>query len=187
LSLPPREVPEGLSPEEYFTLGKHYKAVGWTEQARDALQFAVEQGAETTAGEEAARFLRTKIPRFPVPLYAEQRNIEGFNQMNAGGVDAAKEIFEELIEEYPDFEWPYGNLSAILLQEGKTTEAIKLLDKALGINSYYVNGWLRMATARGLMMDFTGARECVDKALDADPNEVAALAMKDALQKMLDM
>ncbi|HEY9760420.1 MAG TPA: tetratricopeptide repeat protein [Oculatellaceae cyanobacterium] len=187
MSLPPREVPEGLTPDEYFTLGKHYKAIGWTEQARDALQFAMEQGANTTAGEEAARFLRTKIPKFPVPLYAEQRNIEGFNQMNAGEVGTAKEIFEELIEEYPDFEWPYGNLSALLLQEGRTSEAIKLLDKALAINSYYVNGWLRMATARGLMMDFNGARECVDKALAADPNEIAALAMKEALEKMRDL
>ena len=187
MSVPPREVPDGLSAEEYFSLGKEYKAIGWTEQARDALQFAVEQGGDTHTGQAAARFLRTKIPRFPVPLYAEQKNIAGFNQMNSGDLATAKEIFEELIAEFPDFEWPYGNLSALLLQEGKTVEAIKLLDKALSINAFYVNGWLRMATARTLELDFARARECVDKALDADPNEVAALAMKDSLEKMRDM
>ena len=187
MSLPPREVPEGLSAEEYFKLGKEYKTIGWTEQARDALQFAVEQGGESTTGIAAARFLRTKIPRFPVPLYAEQKNIAGFNQMNSGELKAAKKTFEELIAEFPDFEWPYGNLSHLLLQEGKTADAIRLLNKALEINTYYVNGWLRMATARTLELDFKSARSCVERALEADPHEVAALAMKDALEKMRDM
>lgn len=184
MSLPSREVPEGLSAEEYFKLGKEYKSIGWTEQARDALQFAIATGGESSTGKAAARFLRTKIPKFPVPLYAEQKNIQGFNQMSTGDIEGARETFEELIAEYPDFEWPYGNLSVLLLREGETQKAVELLDKALSINDSYVNGWLHLATARGLELDFDGARHCVERALDADPTEATALALKDALKKM---
>jgi tetratricopeptide (TPR) repeat protein len=96
----------------------------------------------------------------------------------------AKKIFEQLIEDFPDFEWPYGNLSVILMQEGDTSKAKELLGKALSINAYYVNGWIHMATALGLELDFKGAQDCVNKALDADPNDAAAIAFNDALQKL---
>lgn len=181
MELPPRDVPEGLTASEYYKLGVQYKSMGWTEQARDALTMAAEDGSDPDVTESARRFLRTKIPRFPVPLLAEQKNIEGFNQMATGDALGARTTFEELIREFPDFEWPYGNLSVLYLQEGQTERAKDLLDKALAINPHYVNGWLHMATARGLELDFDGAKDCVRKALDSDPTDPAALAMKEAL------
>lgn len=213
MSLPDREVPEGLTAERYLTLGQEYIKIGWTEQARDALQLAVEgvarnsessnsdadstldidinsetDGAESQKiAELATRLLRSKIPRFPVPLYAEQRNIEGWNLISSGENTKAKEIFEELIAEYPDFEWPYGNLSVLLLQAGEIDKAIELLEKALSVNPNYVQGWLHMATARGLQLNFAAARKCVKEALAIDPDEVAALAILDALERMRDL
>lgn len=181
---PPRDVPEGLTAAEYYKLGIQYKAMGWTEQARDAMTFAVETGDESDVAKSARRFLKTKLPRFPVPLLAEQRNIEGFNQMVTGEAGAARETFEELIHDFPDFEWPYGNLSLILLQEGRTDRAKELLHHALEINPHYVNGWLHLATAHSLELDFSSAKECVRKALDSDPADPAALAMKEALDDM---
>jgi tetratricopeptide (TPR) repeat protein len=217
VSLPDREVPEGLTAERYLTLGQEYIKIGWTEQARDALQLAVEcvarnsESADSNAGgnvdvdididinsetdgaeskkiaELATRLLRSKIPRFPVPLYAEQRNIEGWNLISSGETKQSKEIFEELIAEYPDFEWPYGNLSVLLLQAGEIDKAIELLEKALSVNPNYVQGWLHMATARGLQLNFAAARKCVKEALAIDPDEVAALAILDALERMRDL
>lgn len=182
--LPPRDVPEGLSAEEYLRLGIKYKAMGWTEQARDALHFAIQAGSDPEIVESAERFLRTKIPRFPVPLFAEQKNIEGFNLMSTGNVDQAQELFEELIRDFPDFEWPYGNLAVLYLHTQKIEEAKELLEKSLAINPHYVNGWLHMATAKSLEADFSGARECVERALQADPTDVAARAMQDALDQL---
>jgi len=188
MELPPRDVPEGLTPDQYYKLGIQYKSMGWTEQSRDAMTLAVETGVESRADADvvlsARVFLKTKIPRFPVPLLAEQKNIEGFNLMATGDAAGAKQTFEELIREFPDFEWPYGNLSVLYLQEGKTDRAKELLKIALDINPDYVNGWLHMATARGLDLDFDGANQCVTRALDSDPTDPAALAMKEALSKL---
>ncbi len=195
MSLPAREVPEGLTAEQYLRLGQEYIKIGWTEQARDALQMAIDFAGsggnhnddETRISESAIKLLRSKLPRFPVPLYAEQRNIEGWNLLSTGNTAEAKQIFEDLIDEYPDFEWPYGNLSVLLLQAGETEKAINLLASALNVNKFYVQGWLHMATARGLELNFDAARKCVNEALAIDPTEVAALAMQDALERMRDL
>ncbi len=184
MELPPREVPEGLSAAEYYDLGIKYKSMGWTEQARDALVFAQELEPESEIAITAGRFLKTKLPRFPVPLLAEQRNIEGFNQMALGDCEGAKETFKALIREFPDFEWPYGNLSVLYLQENLTKEARDLLSRALEINPDYVNGWLHLAAAKGMDLDFNGAKECVRRALEADPTDSAAIAMKNALESV---
>ncbi len=179
MSIPAREVPEGLTADEYLKLGQEYIKIGWTEQARDALQMSVDfAGAGengTRISESAIRLLRSKLPKFPVPLYAEQKNIEGWNLLSAGNTSEAKENFENLIDEYPDFE------------SGETQKAIDLLNSALNVNKFYVQGWLHMATARGLELNFDAARKCVDEALAIDPNEVAALAMLDALERMRDL
>ncbi|HEY9712735.1 MAG TPA: tetratricopeptide repeat protein, partial [Chroococcales cyanobacterium] len=132
----------------------------------------------------ASLFLKTKIPKFPVPLLAEQRFIEGFNQMALGETAEAKQIFENLVQDYPDFEWGYGQLSILYLQEGLNERAKDLLETALSINPHYVNGWLHMATANGLEMDFERAKQCVERALQCDPTDPAAVAMKHELDKL---
>lgn len=158
--------------------------MGWTEQARDALTMALEDNSDKDVTLSARRFLKTKIPRFPVPLFAEQKNIEGFNLMATGDVDAARATFEELIKDFPDFEWPYGNLAVLCLHDGKIPKAKELLEVALKINPDYVNGWLHMATAKGLELDLDGARRCVERALESDPTDTAAKAMRDALNEL---
>lgn len=168
---PPREVPEDLSAEEYYELGLKYKEVGWTEQARDALAFAIEADPDGDAGNKARRFLRTKIPRFPVPLVAEQANIKGFNQLFNGEQESARETFESLIAEYPDFEWPYGNLGSLLIQQGEVEHATQILRRALEINPEYVNAWLHLARAEALQGDFVSAYSCLDRVTKIDPDD----------------
>ncbi len=187
VELPPRDVPEGLSSKDYLNLGIKYKSLGWTEQARDAFTFAQEIDSDGDVGATARRYLRTKIPRYPVPLVAEQKNIQAFNLMAMGDTDAAKKTFEELIRQFPDFEWPYGNLSVIYLEDGQTLEAKELLARALKINPNYVNGWLQLATAKGLEEDFDGAEECVNRALESDPEDSLSMNMKKALSQLKNM
>lgn len=184
MDLPPRDVPEGLTASEYYELGIKYKSMGWTEQARDSMSFANEVEPDSEIGKAAIRFLKTKLPRFPVPLLAEQRNIEGFNQMARGDCDGARETFKTLIRDFPDFEWPYGNLSVLYLQDKQTKEARDLLSRALEINPDYVNGWLHLAAAKGMDLDITGAKESVKRALEADPTDQNALLMKSALESV---
>ena len=76
-----------------------------------------------------------------------------------------------MIHTYPDFEWPYGNLGALLIERGEMERALKILDQALEINSYYVNAWLHKARALALMSDFEAAQVCLKRAADADPDD----------------
>jgi tetratricopeptide (TPR) repeat protein len=177
-NIPPQEIPEGLTADEYYKLGLRYKEAGWTEKARDSLQLAIEADPEGETGILAQRFLRTKIPRRPVPMVAERENIAGYNQMFAQDWRAARQTFEDLIRTYPDFEWPYGNLGALLIERGETERALKILDQALEINPYYVNAWLHKARALALLSDFEAALACLKRATDADPDEqtIASIA-----------
>lgn len=171
---PPRVVPTDLAPREFYELGVHYKELGWTEQARDALTYAIEGDENGDWGRKAKNFLQARLPRFPVPLMAEQRNIAGHNLMVSGDIEAAREIFEDLIEEYPDFEWPYGNLGFLFLGEGDILKSQKILEKALSLNPNYVNGWLHLARVKALSEDFKGAYECLEKAAVILPDSADA-------------
>ncbi|MCC7527503.1 MAG: hypothetical protein IT342_03205 [Candidatus Melainabacteria bacterium] len=110
-SIPPEEVPEGLTADKYFELGTRYKDLGWIFQSKMALAKAIQLAGGTEVGLKARRFLDTKLPKNSVPAEATQRNVLGFNQMFSGNKGAAKKTFENLIAKFPDFEWPYSNLS----------------------------------------------------------------------------
>lgn len=182
---PPREVPtSGLSAQEYFDLGLRYKECGWTEQARDALKYSMERDPEGDVGKRALGYLRSKIPRHPVPLLAEQSNIEGFNQMVSGDTAGAKKTFCELIRTHPDFEWPYGNLGSLYVREGNLELAEETLVKAVEINPYYVNAWLHLSRANMLSSKFDQARYCLKRVHDIDPNESSLTAFEQILNDL---
>jgi tetratricopeptide (TPR) repeat protein len=169
---PPRELPEDLTAEEYWQLAVRYKQVGWTEQARDALTTAIELDGDGPVGIKARSFLRSKIPRYPVPLMAEQLNIQGYNQMFVNENEAQR-MFENLVKDYPDFEWPYGNLGSLLIKRGRLENAQELLIKAVQINPYYINGWLHLSRVYAIQENFGAAEDCLQRvtAIDAsDPN-----------------
>lgn len=165
---PPREVPEELSAREYWDLALRYKQVGWTEQARDALTMAIEIDGDGVVGRKAQCFLRSKIPKFPVPLMAEQLNIQGYNQMFTNEKEA-KKTFKELVSQYPDFEWPYGNLGSLLIKEGDLGAAEEVLKQAVVINPYYINAWLHLSRVYAIESRYSEADECLERVLAIDP------------------
>lgn len=181
LGLPTRDVPENLSADEYFRIATQYKAMGWTEQARDALVLANEKDPEDV-GPKALRFLRTKIPRHPVPHHAVKKNIWGHSLFLRGELEPARKIFEELIQNYPDFEWPYGNLGAVYIQQGKISNAKDVLSRAIDINGNYLNAWLHLARARAAVLEVREAQSCVDKAMRLDPDDQTAQSLKTLIE-----
>ncbi len=181
---PPRVVPTDLSPREFYELGVHYKELGWTEQARDALTYAIEGDSGGEWGTKAKRFLQARLPRLPVPLMAEQRNISGYNLMMSGDIQGAKDVFEALIAEYPDFEWPYGNLGFLYLGEGNIAKSKKILEKALSLNPTYLNGWLHLARVRALSEEFAGAYECLEKAAVILPDNADAEKLGEFIKEL---
>jgi len=183
---PPRDVPQDLTAGEYFELGLKYKEVGWTEQARDALTMAIELDGDGEHGQKAQRFLRSKIPRHPVPLKAEQMNIEGYNLMFMKDEGGARKTFETLIREYPDFEWPYGNLGSLLIRQGDLAKAEDLLQHALKINAYYINGWLHLTRVYGVQERFVEAYDCLSRVRAIDPNDASMNGIKELIDQLKD-
>jgi tetratricopeptide (TPR) repeat protein len=151
--------------------------MGWTEQARDALLLANELDPDEI-GPKAIRFLRTKIPKHPVPHHAVKKNIWGHNLLVRGELVEAQRTFEDLIKSYPDFEWAYGNLGAVYIQQGKINNAKNILNKALDINDNYLNAWLHLARVKAAVLEIREAQTCVDKALRLDPEDQAAQTLK---------
>lgn len=58
---------------------------------------------------------------------------EGIMVFQAGGVEKAAKIFEEILEQRPDFRLIYENLSFIYSERGQLDKAIKLLEKAIDL------------------------------------------------------
>ncbi len=180
---PPRELPESLSAEEYWQLAVRYKQVGWTEQARDALTAAIEIDGDGPVGTKARCFLRSKIPRYPVPLMAEQLNIQGYNQMFVNE-DESQRMFERLVSEYPDFEWPYGNLGSLLIKKGLLDKAQDLLIKAVQINAFYINGWLHLSRVYAIQGDFRAAEDCLHRVTTIDESDPNWKGIRDLVEQL---
>jgi predicted Zn-dependent protease len=140
-------VPEGLTAAQYLDLGKQYKAVGWPEQARGALTRSIKADPDGV-GKKAETYLRAYVPRDRVPDAAVEMNILGYNLLARGDQAGAIQAFQDCITQFPNFEWPYGNLGSIYVKQGRTQEAKDILQKALTINPSYVNGWIHLAEAR---------------------------------------
>lgn len=168
MQAPPREVPPNLTAEKYYELGKRYKLAGWTEQGRKSLKLAMELSPDGV-GKKAEAYLNAYLPVNEVPPEAIKKNIMGANQI-IFSKDGAIKTFNELIAEYPNFEWPYGNLGSLYVKQGKVAEGKAVLRKALEINPHYVNAWIHLAEANLRDKDPAAARECVAKALEQDPD-----------------
>jgi len=148
---------------ELFKTGLKYQQSGRVELSRKALDDAIELDPTGKVGNSARVVLRTKLPRYPVSADAEQRNVIGFNQMNHGDISAAQKTFLALIEEFPQFEYPYGNLVYLYIQERKLNEAKALLKRVLQINPNYLNGWKYLAEVQRIERDTAGYKQSSER------------------------
>jgi tetratricopeptide (TPR) repeat protein len=163
--------------QRFYDQGRAYKQAGWIDQSRYALSQAVELDPRGV-GIKATRYMRTKLPSHPVPGEAVSRNVEAYNRMMSCDFDGATAGFTALIRDYPDFEWPYGNLSVIYIKRNELAEAERTLRASLALNDCYVIGWLHLADAKARAGDSAGRAAALDSALKCDPEDNLALAMK---------
>jgi len=177
----PQQVPEGKTAAEYYEMGQLYKKAGWTEQSRDCLNRSIKADPRGV-GKEAKVFLECYIPKYPVTPDAVQMNVMGYNQMAQNDLAGAEKTFQDCIKKYPKFEWPYGNLGMLYSQQGKQKEARQTLQKVLGMNPSYVNGWIHLAEACQKDNDMAGAKEAVARVLQLDPSNSAARRLQSQLK-----
>ena len=175
-------VPDGLSAEDYLRLGKQYKQNGWIGQSQQALERAFQAakpGSQT--GQQAEQYLRTKVPHVKVSLEVEQQNLLGYHAMAKGDLAKAKEVFEGMMQEIPDFEWPYLNLATAYYKDGQLDQAKFLLRKLLSINPEHVEAWDILARIYTAEFDLTEAREAISKAEELYSEDTHLKALIDCL------
>jgi tetratricopeptide (TPR) repeat protein len=178
LGMPGRDLPVYETAPEYIEAAKQYRTLGWCEQARDSLEKAIEIAREPATARMARQYLATRIPRQPVPHMAVQRNIQGHHQMVRGDLEAARKTFEALVVDYPDFEWPRGNLGLVYAQLGLIDKAEQVLSDVLDYNPDYLNAWLHLARLKAAKLEVREAQRYLDKALRLDPDDQPAQALR---------
>ena len=177
---PPAEIPDGSNAARYYDLGVKYKQAGWIEKSRDCLNRAIKLDPTGKSGVLAARYLKTKVPRYPQSEAAIEANIAAYNETDKS---RAKKMFAECIDKYPNFEWPYMNLGVLYLHDRNMAKAEEFLNKTLSINPNSVEAWDVLALTKQSENDIAGARKCADKALELDPDDGLARLLKVVLNK----
>lgn len=148
----------GLGPRAYYNAAVEYKDRGWTEASRIFLQMAHWANPWSSWGKRAEAYRKCKLPRNNVSETAQSRNIDGYNLDQMGNTGAAIVVFEDLIKDYPNFEWPYNNLANIMLESGKLDDAKSLCEKALSINPDYANAHITLS----MVLAKQGQREAAE-------------------------
>jgi tetratricopeptide (TPR) repeat protein len=165
--------PSGIGNAEAKALydqGVQLKSAGHPEEARAVLNKAIEADPNGDIAKRAKRFIKNKLPKTPATEQAVQQNIEGYNQWQSGDTQQAEKTFLSLIQAYPEFEWPYGNLGRLFYEQKQFDEAERYLQKALSLNENYLNGWLHLKDLYQAKGDQSGVAKCVQKIQELDPD-----------------
>lgn len=129
----PDRIPPGLDVGRCYRLGLRYRLAGQISRAKEALTLVTELDADSDFAKKAQTILKTQLPAGDVPDGAEKRNIEAYNLMDSNPKQA-KEIFLDLMNRYPDFEWPFSNYAWMLVSEGDLPKAKSLAKYLLTLN-----------------------------------------------------
>ncbi|MBI1271824.1 tetratricopeptide repeat protein [bacterium] len=178
---PVEGLPENLSAQELYELGLKYRLAGWVGVAREALQRASDLDKTGRLGSKARKVLRTQLPRVEVPRPAEERNIEAYNLMQSDR-EEAKKVFQELMNAYPDFEWPFSNSARIKLAEGDIAGAKSIVRYLLQVNPELLSAIDLMIRISIAEKDLDQALTYLDRALELYPHEEEFKQLKLAIK-----
>lgn len=167
---PPDVIPDGLSAKEYYKLGCWYQEALQSEKAREALDRAIAEDPEGETGIEAQRFRDNRLTRHPIPELV----LKKYQEASISAITkppAAEKAFLALIEECPEFEWPFRGLAEIRLNKGDTQKALDYIEKSLAINPN--NGQTLTVQTRTYIAlgDYDRANASLDKATEMLPED----------------
>lgn len=182
IGLPTKEIPQGLSQAQYLSMALQYERLGLPEQLRKCLEQCRKVAPASADGYKAIRFLRTKAPVKTVPLDASRRNMEARQLQMVGKEELARGTLEDLVRDYPEFEWPYVGLSRLVLFDGEIERAERLAKKATELNPSYINAWLGLATIHIIHWNIDKANKCVETANSLDSEDKGCRSFKHLLE-----
>ncbi len=153
---------------------------GAIENARAALQTVVDNDAGQLH-KIAALFLKTRLPKQPVPPAAEQLNIAASQSLGRSG-KLAESLWQESIRKYPNFEWPYCNLAGCYRNENRDPEAEQLLKHALALNPNYFDAYFKLVELSLDHGDMTAAKRYLQQMIALDPTNLVKSEGLEALK-----
>ncbi len=124
--------------------------------------------------ENPSTFWQTELEMHP--LSASAYNSLGWYYYNMGNRASAKRQFRNALEKDKSHKWAHYNLAKLLIEEGNFSEAQQVLMKAaqLGAGARASN-YATIGTLYAEMNNEASARTFFEKALEANPNNAAAL------------
>jgi|AGTN01.2.fsa_nt_gi hypothetical protein len=175
VGLPVNELPAGKTAGEYMSMADKYIKLGLPEPARKALQKVANEFKDSGYADTAKLKLKTRIPPKPVAPEAQRKFLNALRLCLTQKKTAGKEIYEELIRDYPDFDWPYVYLSCIVLKEGDLERATDLVNRAVKVNPNSLKGWATIARMYLIEWKLEQLRIVIDKINAMEPSNEFAI------------
>jgi Flp pilus assembly protein TadD len=106
----------------------------------------------------------------PVPAPTRQAYEQALASMQAGRYKEAETVLLELTRKYPELSGPYANLGILYYRTGRPTEAVEMLNRAIGINSQQAAYYNQLGVIQRSNGRFAEARTAYSRALEVDAN-----------------
>lgn len=146
----------------------------------DRLLSLLQSGQTSSAAELSTALLVT------APREAVLHNFNGISLHSLGELERAERSFKNATLLRPNFAEALGNLGTLLLDQGRTEEAITYLDKSIALKPDSAPVLNSKAMALIAKREFSEALKCVDQILKISPNYATAFNAKGlALKELL--
>ncbi|MCD6153554.1 MAG: tetratricopeptide repeat protein, partial [Syntrophobacterales bacterium] len=102
-------------------------------------------------------------------------NRKGEELFQAGNIEGAKDIFEQILLRDPRLVEPLNNLGVIAFQQGETDQAISYFTRVLETDENYFEAIENLGKCAEVQKDYLKAAEWFERALKLKPDEIGLL------------
>jgi tetratricopeptide (TPR) repeat protein len=122
--------------------------------------------------EEAAAFLRHRLPDHTITKLAESLNIVGYNlQFSFGLPEQAIKVYVQATVADPSFSWPYSNIGNVYKNREEDAQAIEWFRKAVTINPNHWRAQFNLGYAAFGLGRYDEALEALLQAVALNPDD----------------
>lgn len=169
--------------KELYDLGVRLKFRGNIGASKLALTRAASLG-KGSIKMLAERELRTELPLNYIPYDAQIMNNRAYNYLVMGDFETASSVLEKCISLCPQFEFPYLNMAICLYISGDNNKAEQYVDKALAVNTNYLNSWIAKSIISEKQNKLDEAMKCMQQAERLNPDAPKKrVALSDMVEK----
>jgi len=116
---------------------------------------------------------------------ADQKKEEGNQLYKTKNYRDALQRYSEAIELCPECPAFYGNRSACHMMLSQFTQALADAKCSVQLDASFVKGYVRVSKCHVALGDAISAQQAIDKALQIEPNNAAALQEKTSIQQLI--